>query len=76
MRGIMLLAVALLGLLPCGSLAQYFRSQISGFVRDPSAAVIADATVVLEAPAIALKRTVPPSTHLPTGLRRSRAWIT
>lgn len=37
--------------------AQYFRSQVSGFVRDPSAAVVAGATVVLEAPAIGLKRT-------------------
>lgn len=56
MRG-MLLAVALIGLFPSGSLAQYFRSQISGFVRDSSGAVVTGATVVLDAPAIALERT-------------------
>jgi hypothetical protein len=37
--------------------AQYFRSQVSGLVRDQSAAVVAGAKVVLDAPAIGLKRT-------------------
>ena len=37
--------------------AQYFRSQIGGFVRDATEAAVANATVSLEAPAIALQRT-------------------
>jgi len=36
--------------------AQYFRSQISGFVRDQSSAIVANAAVSLEAPEIGLKR--------------------
>ncbi|MEN6604173.1 MAG: carboxypeptidase-like regulatory domain-containing protein [Bryobacteraceae bacterium] len=45
-------------MLTCSLQAQYFRSQISGFVRDQSAAVVANASVSLEASAIGLKRTV------------------
>src|SRR5208282_6304082 len=37
--------------------AQYSRSQISGFVRDASGAVVPGATVRLEIPSMALKRT-------------------
>ncbi|MEK7404037.1 MAG: carboxypeptidase-like regulatory domain-containing protein [Acidobacteriota bacterium] len=42
------------GSLPCT--AQYFRSQVSGFVRDASEAVVPGAAVTLEAPAVAMKR--------------------
>jgi hypothetical protein len=55
MRCLFVLTASLLCLTVPGA-AQYFRSQISGFVRDATEAVVPGATVTLEAPAIALKR--------------------
>lgn len=53
------LATTILSLLCVGleCRAQYFRSAISGYVRDASGAVVPQASVELEASAIALKRT-------------------
>ena len=44
-------------LLAVPATAQYYRSQISGFVRDASGAVVPGASVVLEIPSKALQRT-------------------